>query len=239
MILEGDPPVPDFSAKLAEWGAVPSISEDRGLALLESKDKVVFSPGISTAGFAEIRMAKQDPERKIIATTIDQKGLEFTHDVVAKAGVGGQIEAKNEDLNGPWEYAPESFDFIFARLVLQYLTAPELDRALANFHSSLKKGGKMFVVVRGEKGFDRSDPNITYDPVTHFTTYPTYAADGSIEKTTTRYLHTLETMREHLAKAGFVEQSSHEYSERLSYDYERRKINPVDRHLIEIVVTKE
>lgn len=50
---------------LKELGAKPSTSEERGLTLLRNTDLMVFSPGISTAGFAEIRMAKANSDRKI------------------------------------------------------------------------------------------------------------------------------------------------------------------------------
>lgn len=49
----------------------PSISEEHGINLIESKDKNILSIGISTAGFAEIEMARKNPNSHIIATTID------------------------------------------------------------------------------------------------------------------------------------------------------------------------
>lgn len=67
---------------LEELGAKPSTSEERGLAQIRGTDLTIFSPGISTAGFAEIRMAKQNPNRKIIATTIDKEGLNFARDII-------------------------------------------------------------------------------------------------------------------------------------------------------------
>src|SRR3989344_4674062 len=118
---------------LDKLGAKPSVSEEHGLALLRPTDKLIFSPGISTGGFAEVRMALEAPGRKIIATTIDRKGLAFTDDLIAKLGLSSQIETKFENLLDPWEYAPDSFDFIFARLVLHYLPAADLDTVLRNF----------------------------------------------------------------------------------------------------------
>lgn len=55
----------------------PSISEKHGISLIKKKDKNILSIGISTAGSAEIEMARKNPNSNIIATTIDAKGLEF------------------------------------------------------------------------------------------------------------------------------------------------------------------
>ena len=49
-----------------------SISEEHGLAYMSDADLVVYSVGISTAGAAEIKMAKSNAKRKIIATTLDE-----------------------------------------------------------------------------------------------------------------------------------------------------------------------
>ena len=56
----------------------PSKSEKRGLKLLHPNMKNILSVGISTGGSAEINIAKKCPDAKIIATTIDEKGLQFS-----------------------------------------------------------------------------------------------------------------------------------------------------------------
>ena len=52
-----------------------SISEKNGLELIGENDLNILSIGISTSGSAEIKMAKKNPSSKIIATTIDEKGI--------------------------------------------------------------------------------------------------------------------------------------------------------------------
>lgn len=52
----------------------PSISEKHGIKLIENKDKTILSIGISTAGSAEIEMARKNLDSHIIATTIDTRG---------------------------------------------------------------------------------------------------------------------------------------------------------------------
>ena len=59
-----------------------SKSEKRALKLLDKNFENILSIGISTGGSAEINMARKCPKAKIIATTIDEKGLEFTNDAL-------------------------------------------------------------------------------------------------------------------------------------------------------------
>lgn len=226
--------------KLENLGRKPSQSEDRGVSILSAGDKVIYSPGISTAGFAEIRMAQQDQGREIIATTIDTKGLEFTNDLITRLGLQNQIKTRNEDLRSAWNYPPGSFDVIYARLVLHYLSVQDLDVTLRNFFRSLKSGGKMFIVVQSAKNIDEKDPNFDYDAETHFTSQSKYMADGTFVSVEKRYWHTPESMRVHLSTAGFVTDSVSEYDEQLYHDYARRSenISPKVAHLLEIVVHK-
>lgn len=181
---------------LDELGAKPSISEEHGLALLSKTDLNVFSPGISTAGFAEIRMAKQNKERKIVATTIDDKGLDFANEVIKQMGLGSQIETRNEDLRSS-DYPENYFDFIYARLVLHYLSYSDLDNVLSMFYKSLKNNGRVFVVVRSIKNVDYNDPNITFDSNTKLTTIYYRNKEGQVDGNSVRYFHTPKSMSEH------------------------------------------
>ena len=54
-----------------------STSENNGIKFLTSNDKKVYSVGISTAGVAEICMAKKQSDRNVIATTVDTDGAEL------------------------------------------------------------------------------------------------------------------------------------------------------------------
>ncbi|MGB4800361.1 MAG: hypothetical protein WBP03_02490 [Candidatus Saccharimonadales bacterium] len=77
-----------------------SISEDRGLALLTADDRKILSVGISTAGTAEILMARMHYGRSVVATTLDAAGAAQTRCTVADAGLTDQIEVKLEDVAG-------------------------------------------------------------------------------------------------------------------------------------------
>ncbi|HVZ12221.1 MAG TPA: class I SAM-dependent methyltransferase [Patescibacteria group bacterium] len=222
---------------LEELGAKPSISEEHGLALIRDTDLKIFSPGISTAGFAEIRMANGNPDRHIVATTIDQQGLEFANQVIGEVGLQDRIKTKLEDLRDGG-YPDDSFDFIYARLVLHYLSTQDLDLVLGKLAKSLKYEGRMFVVVRSEKNMDRTDPNVTYDSATKLTTYPTYRPDGSINAKHTRYFHTPESITSHFGNAGLKVNDLQEYEEQLYGDFMRKEISQTKDHVIEFIATK-
>lgn len=224
---------------LEELGSKPSVSEENGLSKLRDTDLLVFSPGISTAGFAEIRMVQDNPNRKVIATTVDQKGLDFARKVISKTGLTQRIETKLEDLNGKWTYRDDYFDFIYARLVLHYLTAQELDEVLKNFYKSLKPGGLMFVVVRSIKNINQNDPNIKIDPFTKIATISYYNKDGSINDIVKRYLHTRSSIVGHLSNSGFIINEVKEYKERLYKDFMRREISQSEDHIIELLCSKK
>lgn len=224
---------------LDELGAKPSTSEERGLAQIQDKDLMVFSPGISTAGFAEIRMARQNLNRKIIATTIDKEGLNFAREIINQVGLDSQIETREEDLRSDWNYPPNHFDFIYARLVLHYLSSQELDKVLAGFNKSLKEDGRTFIVVRSVKNVNYDDADNLYDPETKLTTVVYKNAEGKIVGSSKRYFHTPETISAHLAKAGMQINKSAEYQERLYKDFMRREISPRDDHVIEVIASRK
>lgn len=208
---------------LREIGAKPSISEERGLELIGPADLVVFSPGISTGGIAEIRMAIGNPDRKIIATTIDQKGYESALANIHAMGLDDRIQVRLEDLTKGFPYPAGSFDFIYARLVLHYLSYSELNLVLANFRRALKPDGKLFIVVRSVNNLQGRD--LPYDRKTRFTKEPW----GN------RYFHSPQTITEHLLAANFEVESLYQYQEQLYTDFMRTNIAPVKDHVIEVL----
>lgn len=228
----------DADKTLAELGAKPSPSEEHGLSLVRDEDGLIFSPGISTAGFAEIRMVRQSPDRKVIATTIDEKGLAFARDIITSLGLQDRIETKLEDLRGEWQYPADYFDFIYARLVLHYLPVQDLEIVLKNFATSLKSGGRIFVVVRSVKNVNPDDPHVRFDSRTKLTTYPHYDTNGGLISVNVRYFHTPESIKKHLEDAGLHAGDTQEYQEQLYRDFMRKDMSPHTDHVIELVATK-
>lgn len=95
-----------------------SRSEERGLASLRPEDRNVYSVGISTSGNGEKQMLLQNPHCRLVATTLDCLGAKKLREEFKSEGFEERIEVKVEDISQPLPYSEESFDFIYARLVL-------------------------------------------------------------------------------------------------------------------------
>lgn len=214
-----------------------SRSEDAGIALLAGEDLAIYSVGISTGGVAEIRMAELNPGRHIIATTIDEKGLEFAQKFIAEKDFDKQIDSKIEDVSKPLPYGDDQFDYIYARLVLHYLAKDVLPGALAELKRVLKPGGKLFVVVRSTECTDAKRPDNTYDPVTGLTTYQITNPDGQT-RTFQRHFHTRDSIGRAVAAAGFEVQRTDQYDETLFMDFMHSKPSPHTDNVIELLATK-
>jgi SAM-dependent methyltransferase len=211
-----------------------TISESRGLSYLEERDLHVFAPGISTAGAVEIEMARRSSERVIVGTTIDPRGFDKTESLIKGLSLENQILVKFEDLREGCAYEDSSFDYIYSRLVLHYLSSQELDFALREFYRILKPSGKLFVVVRSKKNIPKG-VEVKFDEETKLTTIP--HSNGSNE---IRYFHTPKSISEHIKKAKFVIKEVEEYREQLFVDFERKELSPTIRdHLIEVCAIKE
>lgn len=211
----------------------PSISENHGIAILKDHDLNIFSIGISTGGVAEMRMAKLNSKRQIIATTIDSEGATFAQRHIDENGLSGQITVKIEDVSHPLPYKNGSFDFIYARLVLHYLIKTHLKMALGELHRILKKDGKFFVVVRSLQCYEAAAKTSVYDPTTGFTDYTTPA--GISYK---RYFHTEESIGEYVTSAGFSIDHIESYEEQLYSDFQRTQLASHVDSLIELVASK-
>ena len=150
-----------------------SKSEKRGLKLLNPEMENILSVGISTGGSAEINMAKLCPNAKIVATTIDERGLKFSIEKMSAYPEFERVEAKIEDVSKPMPYAANTFDYVYARLVLHYLNKQQLNDALNEIHRVLKPNGILFVVARNNKEWELTKPEfiISYDDKTNITTY--------------------------------------------------------------------
>lgn len=214
-----------------------SVSEDNGLAALTTNDVQVLSVGISTGGVAEIRMAEGHPERHIIATTIDEKGVAFAKQFIAERHLQNQIEAKLEDVSEPMPYADNYFDFIYARLVLHYLSKEKLASTLAELRRVLKSGGKLFVVVRSTKCPDAHGEDVHFDPQTGLTSR-SYVDDQGRAYSYSRYFHTEESISKYVADAGFAVEYVKSYDEQLYMDFMHTQLSPKTDNVIELLAAK-
>ena len=208
-----------------------SISEINGIELVDEKDLNILSVGISTAGNAEIEIAKRNPQSHIIATTIDGNGIKLTREAIIKQGL--------EDISKKLDYGNDYFDYVYARLVLHYLDNEKLKSALSEIYRVLNKNGKLYVVVRSINAWEAKLDGSSYDEKTGLKKHPdlrTYGTDNV--KYCYRRLHSKESIRNFLEEAGFKIEHIKEYEEYLSVDYNRKEINEKPSELIEVLAKK-
>lgn len=216
-----------------------SISEEHGINLIKEKDRNILSIGISTAGSAEIEMARKNPNSHIIATTIDNKGLEYTKKIIMKEGLEDRIELRIEDISEKLPYTDNYFDFIYARLVLHYLNNMQLEKALSEIYRVIKENGKFFIVVRSLEEWEAKLEGSTFDEKTGLTKYPEIETIGTNNvRYIYRRLHSKDSIEQFLLRAGFKIDYIQEYEEYLYRDYERIDINPKPNKIIEVCVSK-
>ncbi len=216
-----------------------SKSEKRALKLLNKEITNILSIGISTGGSAEINIARKCPKAQIIATTIDEKGLNFSNDKLKQYEEAKRITTKIEDVSKKMPYDNDSFDFIYARLVLHYLNKQQLENALSEIYRVLKPNGRFFIVARNKKEWELTKPEfiISYDEKTNMTTY---YEQWKKEVIRTRQFLSKKQLEDILIENGFKIERVKEYREYLYTDYERtnKYKSSKPNFLTEIVASK-
>lgn len=217
-----------------------SESERRGIEYLNDTDLTIYCPGISTGGVAEIKMVLNNPSRRVIATTIDSEGIDSVESTLKTMGLQDRIEVKHEDVSEPLPYDDETFDYIYARLVLHYLPRQKLHAALQELNRVIRPKGRLFVVVRSKDDPDTKIQGTTYDPETGLTTYPWMDEAGNIhpDKPVSRYFHSQESISEHLREAGFTINKLVQHDEQLYLDFGRQRLSSQIANVIDVLVQK-
>lgn len=216
-----------------------SKSEKRALKQLDKNMLNILSVGISTGGSAEINIARKCSNANIVATTIDEKGLQFSNEKLKNYKEAERITTKIEDVSKKMPYKDNTFDFVYARLVLHYLSKQQLEKALNEIYRVLKPGGKFFIVARNKKEWELTKPEfiISYDEKTNLTTYYEQWKKDVVR---TRQFLSQQELQEILIKHNFSVKSCKDYREYLYTDYERTNKNKSSKpnYLTEVVATK-
>lgn len=217
----------------------PSKSEEHGINLVTEKDLNILSIGISTAGSAEIKMAEKNHNSHIIATTIDEDGLNYTKNIIKQYGLSDQIETKLEDISKKMPYNEDFFDFVYARLVLHYLDNESLKNALKEIKRVMKKHGKLYIVVRSRDEWEAKLDGAKYYEKTGITKYPKYDTLGTDNvEYLYRRLHTVDSLSSFLVAEGFDIKYIKEYKEQSYKDYKRTEKVKYPNSLIECLCEK-
>ena len=206
-----------------------SISELNGINLVNSNMDNILSVGISTNGNAEIEMLNRF-NGSLIATTIDSRGIEKTKEIIKD---NGRIILKLEDVRDKDIYPDNYFDYIYARLVLHYLSDSELKSVLCEFKRILKDNGLLYIVVRSDKCDEIKNGFINYDEATGLTEHVTFT--GVVDK---RRFHSFESISNAVNESGLSIKEIKDYDETLYADYERTIPVSVRNNLIEVTCFK-
>lgn len=184
-------------------------------------------------------MAKRAPNSHIIATTIDQEGLNFSKKIIENKCLSNQIELKLEDVSQKMPYNDNTFDYIYARLVLHYLDNQKLEYALKELKRVLKTNGFFYIVVRSQNEWEAKLEGASYDEKTGLTKYPVYETlKTNNVKYLYRRLHTMQSLQEFLSKEHFKIEYIKEYQEECYKDYQRTQKVEFPNTLIECLVKK-
>lgn len=208
----------------------PSITEEHAIRFLESIPfNTMKSIGISTAGYIEGYFSELG--KKVTATTLDEKGLQYTKNLLEG------IENLNLCIEDVTQSMPEedgTYDVLYSRLCLHYISDSELRNALKECYRVLKKGGNFIVVVKSLNDWTAKTEGTYYDAETGYTHTPSIQRYAK----SSRRLHSIESITEALKLAGFKIQCYNELTETIYEDYERKVIEKPDATVIEVYARK-
>ena len=212
---------------------VDSITENNAINLF---DKIEFnsikSIGISTAGFIEGYYASKG--KRVVATTLDNDGIEYMKSALKDVKGSNNIEYRLEDASKISNDKDNSFDILYSRMCLHYLTDDELSLALNECYRILKPNGIFFIALKSANDRMAKSSNSKIDDKTGLTV----VSDYELYSNQKRRFHTIESISEAVQKAGFRIESIDELKERLCKDWERKILSDSDATVIQLIVRK-
>lgn len=210
-----------------------SQTEEEAIAYLQTKDfKSIKSIGISTAGFFEGFWAEKG--KKVVATTLDEKGVYYTKNLLKDITGAENLELRIEDASRRMPEEDNTYDIIYSRLCFHYLSNANLKVALQECYRVLKKGGELLIIVKSLNDWTAKTEGAVYEEETGFTITP------NIKRYSTpkRRLHSITSIQTALRDAGFEITHIRELEEKIYEDYERQEEEKIDASVIEVYAKK-
>ena len=219
-------------AKLKQIGVFKtSITEDHAIEFFNSiQFESMKSIGISTAGFIEGYFSELG--KKVTATTIDKKGMEYTQNLLEQTD---NLKFRIEDVTQAMPEKDSTYDVLYSRLCLHYISDQELMNALKECYRVLKTGGHFVIVVKSLNDWTAKTEGAYYESETGYTYTPSIKRYSKIS----RRLHSIQSITNALNLAGFEVQYANELKETIYEDYERTVIEKPDATVIEVYSIKK
>ena len=212
---------------------IDSITENNAINLFDSIEfNNIKSIGISTAGFFEGYYASKG--KKVVATTLDKDGIDYMKSLLKDVKGNENIEYRIEDASKESTDKNNSYDVLYSRLCLHYLSNEELKIALDDFYRILKPNGIFFIVVKSANDRMAKSSNSVIDEKTGLTV----VSDYDLYQAPNRRFHTIESLSEAVENAGFVVENVIELKERLCKDWNRLVLSDSDATVIQMIVKK-
>ncbi len=206
------------------------------LGLLPTDGSDIVSLGVSAAAEDEIFFAKVT-NSKIIATTLDEKGVKIAKSKAKAAVVSDRIDFRLEDAQDRFQMDDQSAGFVYSRLMMHYLTQPQFRHVLSEIKRILKPGKKAMVVVRSTADRFARQAGASIDEITGQTTYTdaemAYKGVAKIK----RLFLSEDQLKKLAEEAGLQEESASKHRERLTKDWKREVPEWVPSSLLTMVLT--
>lgn len=212
---------------------VDSVTENNAIELFDNIDfNNMKSIGISTAGYIEGYYASKG--KKVVATTLDNDGIEYMKSILKDVDGCNNIEYRCEDASKKSQDADNSFDILYSRMCLHYLTDEELESALSDCYRILKPNGIFFIALKSANDRMAISSNSKIDEKTGLTE----VIDYQLYANQKRRFHTIESISNAVEKAKFKIDNIVELKERLCKDWNRQQLSDSDATVIQLIVRK-
>lgn len=166
MALRGAPGLPAIPD--ARPTGVSAQAEDfRNLVRGTPAPGAVLSLGFG-AGDDERYLARQLPDRRVIATTVGEAELRAAR---ARTDTPGNLVYLHEDMRRGFDAAIGSIQHVYARLSLHYLARPELPAVVRELTHVLAPGGILYLVVKGDRDPWTRHPSARRNAANELTSY--------------------------------------------------------------------